>query len=374
MDNPLSDASRPPVPPPLARMQARGRPTPRPSGSGWLVVALVLAALLAVSLLVNLQQFFSGLSGRAGRAAHGPHSMEEIVVEHNRSRHKIAVLDISGMIVGDAWDRRSYGMVSQFRDQLSRAAEDDAVRGVVLRIYSPGGEVLASDDISRIVREFQEHTDKPVVASMGAVAASGGYYVAAPCQWIVANELTITGSIGVIMQGYNYRGLLDKVGIRPHVYKSGKFKDMLGPARSEDDIPDEERQMIQDLIDQTFHRFKDVVREGRKFASQLNDNTGRQLAPNWESYADGRILSGQQAWEQGFVDELGNFDTAVRRVQRLAGIPDANLIRYQRPLDFANLFRLFGGSESRSIKVDLGVDTPKLHPGQLYFLPPALPF
>lgn len=340
---------------------------------GWLIVSLVLAALLALSLLINLQQLFSGLSSRPARSQ-GPDALSEIMIEHNRSRHKIAVLNVNGMIVGDAWDRRSYGMVSQLRDQLIRAAEDDAVRGVVLRIFSPGGEVLASDDISRVIREFQTETDKPVVASMGAVAASGGYYVAAPCQWIVANELTITGSIGVIMQGYNYRGLLDKVGVRPQVYKSGKFKDMLSPARSEEDIPDEERQMIQDLVDQTFQRFKEVVREGRKFASQLNAETGRPLDPNWETYADGRVLSGQQAWEHGFVDELGNFDTAVRRVHRLAGIPDANLIEYQRPLDFASLFRLFGESEVRTIKVDFGVDVPKLHSGQLYFLPPGFPF
>lgn len=350
------------------------RPAVGRGGGFWLALTLVLAVLLAFSLLINLQQFLTGFSPRGARTAPGPRAFEEVVIEHNRSRHKIAVLEITGMIVGDAWDRRSYGMVSQFRDQLRRAAEDDAVRGVVLRIYSPGGEVLASDDISRIIREFQIETGKPVVASMGAVAASGGYYVAAPCQWIVANELTITGSIGVIMQSYNYRGLLDKVGVRPHIYKSGPFKDMLSPAREKEDIPDEERQMVQDLVDHTFGRFKEVVREGRDFASQLNGDTGRALGPNWEAYADGRILSGQQAWEQGFVDELGNFDTAVRRLHRLAGIPDADLIRYQRPLDFASLFRLFGGTEGRSIKLDLGIDMPRLTPGQLYFLPPAPPF
>jgi protease IV len=370
----MSDGPRPPAPPPLVHTHPRMRPAPRRGVSAWLVVALVLAALLGLSLLFNLQQLFSGISPRSTRTALGPHSLEEITVEQNRSRHKIAVVEITGMIVGDAWDHRSYGMVSQLRDQLQRAADDHAVRGVVLRIYSPGGEVLASDDISRVIREFQEETDKPVVASMGAVAASGGYYVAAPCQWIVANELTITGSIGVIMQGYNYRGLLDKVGVRPQVYKSGKFKDMLSPARPEEEIPDEERQMVQDLVDHTFQRFKEVVRDGRQSASLLNGDTGRPLAPNWETFADGRILSGQQAWEHGFVDELGNFDTAVRRVQRLAGIPDANLIRYQRPLDFGSLFRMFGETEGRSITLDLGIDAPKLHPGQLYFLPPALPF
>jgi protease IV len=373
MDYPSSNEPRSAAPPPLADTQARRRPAPRRGGTGWLVVALVLAALLGLSMLVNLQLFFSGFSSRSARTQ-GPDALDEVVIEDNRSRHKIAVLEVTGMIVGDLWDRHAFSMVSQLRDQFLRAAEDNAVRGVILRIYSPGGEVLASDDISKLVREFQEETDKPVVASMGAVAASGGYYVATPCQWIVANELTITGSIGVIMQGYNYRGLLDKIGVRPQVYKSGRFKDMLSPARLEDEISDEERQMVQDLVNETFHRFKEVVREGRTFARELNGDTGRPLAPNWELYADGRILSGQQAWEHGFVDELGSFDTAVRRVERLTGIPDANLIRYQRPLDLRNLFRLFTATESRSIKLDLGVDAPKLLPGQLYFLPPALPF
>jgi protease IV len=338
------------------------------------VVAILLAGFLGLSLLVNLQQFFSGITGRSTRLAAGPQDMEEVILEHNRSRHKIAVVEISGMIMGDALNRRGLGMVSQVRDQLLRAAQDDAVRGVVLRIYSPGGEVLASDEISQLIREFQDETGKPVVASMGALAASGGYYVAAPCQWIVANELTITGSIGVIMQGYNYRGLLDKLGVRPQVYKSGKFKDMFSPARSEEDIPEEERRMIQELVDQTFQRFKEVVREGRGTAEAVNGDTGRPLAPGWETYADGRILSGLQAWEQGFVDELGNLDTAVGRVRRLTGIPDANLVRYQRPLDFASLFQLLGERENRSVKLDLGVEAPRLNPGILYFLPAALPF
>jgi protease IV len=377
MDYPASNAPHSPAPPPLpppAYSQARRGPPPGRRGGLWIVVAILLAGLLGLSLLVNLQQFLGGVTGRSTRLAAGPRDMEEVILEHNRSRHKIAIVEISGMIMGDALNRRGFGMVSQVRDQLLRAAQDDAVRGVVLRIYSPGGEVLASDEISQLIRDFQDETSKPVVASMGAVAASGGYYVAAPCQWIVANELTITGSIGVIMQGYNYRGLLDKLGVHPQVYKSGKFKDMFGPARSAEEIPEEERLMIQELVDQTYQRFKEVVREGRTIADHTNGDTGRPLASGWETYADGRILSGLQAWEHGFVDELGNLDTAVRRVYQLTGIPDANLIRYQRPLDFGSLFRLFSESESRSVKIDIGVEAPRLNPGTLYFLPTALPF
>src|SRR5690606_37432008 len=117
------------------------------------------------------------------------------------------------------------------RAQLRRASWDDDVKAVLLKVDSPGGEVLASDEIARALEDFQKRAQKPVIVSMGSLAASGGYYVAAPCQWIVANELTITGSIGVIMQGFNYHGLMDKVGLRRGVYKSGEFKDMLSGAR-----------------------------------------------------------------------------------------------------------------------------------------------
>jgi protease-4 len=163
------------------------------------------------------------------------------------------------------------------------------VKAVVLRVDSPGGEVLASDEIYRIFNDFQRESKKPIVASMGNLAASGGYYISAPCRWIVANELTITGSIGVIMHTYNYRGLMDKVGLKPMVYKSGKFKDMLSGERSPDEAHPEEDEMMRDMIQETYGRFKEVVAEGRKHAHQLNNEKGNALTNNWADYADGRI-------------------------------------------------------------------------------------
>ncbi|GIT13168.1 MAG: hypothetical protein CM1200mP34_5740 [Verrucomicrobiales bacterium] len=160
--------------------------------------------------------------------------------------------------------------------------------------------MLASDRIYEIIRNFQDECDKPVVAVMGALAASGGYYVAAPCNWIVAHELTITGSIGVIMQGYNLRNLMDKVGVRPMVFKSGKHKDMLSFDKPRDITP-EERKMVQDLIDETFGRFKKIVREGRDLERRNKPGDGKALSDDWEEQADGRILSGTQAIGQGFV-------------------------------------------------------------------------
>ncbi len=332
-----------------------------------MILALGLAVILAVSLLVNFTQLLSGFA--VGMPLSGPtqRSLEEVTIEYHRSANKILIIDLVGIILSDPWDRSGRGMVDYIENQLDRAGKDSDVRAVILKIDSPGGEVLAADNLSRAIAEFQQKHRKPVIASMGSLAASGGYYVAAPCRWIVANELTITGSIGVIMHTYNYRGLMDKVGVRPEVIKSGRFKDMLSGDRLE--MLPEERQMLQDLIGESFARFKQVVREGRESARQKNQNAGRELAGNWEEYADGRILSGKQAYDRGFVDELGDFETAFERARNLAGISSANLIRYQRPFELGNLFRLFGDSESRTLKLDLGVELPRLQAGRLYFLP-----
>ncbi|HMJ88356.1 MAG TPA: signal peptide peptidase SppA, partial [Candidatus Acidoferrum sp.] len=270
------------------------------------------------------------------------------------------------------YGRGGYTMVDLVEDQFARAAHDDRVKAVILKVNSPGGEVLASDDIYTIVQKFQKTTSKPVIADMGSLAASGGYYVSAPCQWIVANELTITGSIGVIMHGYNFRGLLDKVGVRPEVFKSGRFKDMLSPDKRPEDITPEEREIVQSMVNETFDKFKSIVSEGRAGAAQKNKGDGKSLADNWEQYADGRILSGKEALRLGFVDELGNFDVAVTRARKLANITDANLVQYQQPFDLGDLFNIFGKSEASTIKIDLGIDTPKLKLGHLYFICPTV--
>ena len=264
-------------------------------------------------------------------------------------------------------------MVEYIRDQLELAQKDDAVKAVILKVNSPGGEVLASDDIYHAIDDFQRVSGKPVVAAMSSVAASGGYYVSAPCRWIVANELTITGSIGVIMSTVNIRGLLDKVGVRPEVFKSGKFKDMLSWTKAPEEISKEERDMVQKMVDETFDKFKEVVQDGRKAANDANEKRsekGRRLSDSWTDFADGRVLSGKEAYELGLVDELGGWQIAVRRARKLAKIENANLIQYHQRMDFSSLFRLLGKSEETKIKVDLGLDLPKLKAGYLYFLSP----
>ena len=334
--------------------------------------AIVLGILLTVSVANHFRHFLSGLAAGAKSGRSTREHLEEVTLENNHTRNKIAVLDISGIISSEPWDRSGNNLVELISDQLRLAGDDDAVKAVVLKVDSPGGEVLASDDINRAITDFQKDHKKPVVASMAGLAASGGYYVSVPCQWIVANELTITGSIGVIMHSYNYRGLLNKVGVRPEVFKSGRFKDMLSGEKDDKEVLPEEKEMVQALIDETFEKFKQVVADGRKRAHDQNGTEGRELSASWKDFADGRVLSGRQAYELGFVDELGNFDTAVERARELAGIDHANLVQYERPFDFGNLFRLFGQSESRALKLDLGLQLPHLQVGRLYFLSPTV--
>jgi protease-4 len=343
-----------------------------------MVLALVLLVLLAFSALYNLSNYTGNiLRGRStrhyGTRTGGPR-LEEVTTEDNDSNNKIAVIEVEGIITGRVIDQGGFSMVELLKAQLKRAEEDERVKGVILKVDSPGGEVLASDQISHEIEDFQDHAHKPVVASMGSLAASGGYYISSPCRWIVANDLTITGSIGVIMSSWNYRHLMDKVGVLPQTYKSGKFKDMLSGSRDPDSIPPEEQAMVQALIDETYKKFKSVVQTGRDNAHRKNkdsEDKGRALRDDWQEYADGRVLSGNEAFKLGFVDELGGFEKAVKRTEKITGIPHANLVQYQQRFDLSDFFRLFGRSETKSLKVDMGMELPKLQAGQLYFLSPA---
>lgn len=345
-----------------------------------MIVAIILLVLLAFSMLYNLSSFansvFRGAPSRHYMVRMAGPRLDEVVREYNGVSSKIVIVPINGIIMGGALEG-GFGMVETVKAQLKQAEEDDRVKAVILKVDSPGGEVLASDEINHAIADFQKNSRKPVVACMGTVAASGGYYVSAPCRWIVANELTITGSIGVIMSSYNYRGLMDKVGVTPMVYKSGKFKDMMSGSREPESITPEEKAMVQGLIDETFEKFKGVVRDGRSKAHEKNQQNrdqkdqGRELASDWESFADGRVLSGTEALKRGFVDELGGFKEAVTRTKKLAGVSEANLVEYQQRFEFGDLFRLFGKSESKSLKIDLGMQLPHLEAGHLYFLAPT---
>jgi protease IV len=377
MDNSFSSPGAPPplTPPPVITPPPPSKPR---KSRGWMIVAIILIVLLGFSLLGNFTQavsrVFSSNRGfnpgfKTGSARQIGPKLDEYILEDNDAKNKIAVVTVDGIITGQAADQSGNNMVDVIKAQLDRAADDKRVKAVILKVDSPGGEVMASDEINKVIVKFQEDSGKPVICSMGSLAASGGYYISAPCRWIVANELTLTGSIGVIMHGYNYRGLMDKIGVAPMTFKSGKFKDMLSPDRSTNEIPAEEHAMVQSLIEETYQKFKGVVADGRKQAHEKNGKEGKSLASGWADYADGRVLSGTQALNLGFVDELGDFDDAVNRAEKIAHIDDANLVEYRERYDISDLFSMFGqSSQSHDIKLDLGLDIPKLREGCMYFL------
>lgn len=353
-----------------------------------MITSIILIVLLAFSLFTILILLVAsafpfnkhGIRTEAFNSTRnvGPR-LDECILEDNHSPNKIAVVTVDGIITSHDRNESGNNMVDVIQAQLDRAAEDRRVKAVILKVDSPGGEVLASDEIYRAIRDFQNdeadehgksgHRGKPVVCSMGSLAASGGYYISSGSRWIVANELTLTGSIGVIMHGWNYRGLMDKVGIEPMTYKSGKFKDMLSGERETNEVPPEEHAMVQSLIDETYGQFTNVVNEGRNAAHELNKKEGRELATNWLAFADGRVVSGREALEHGFVDELGNFDDAADRAQKIAHIQDCNLVEYREHYDLSDFLSMFGqSSQAHDVKIQLDTEAPKLRAGLMYFL------
>ncbi len=191
-------------------------------------------------------------------------------------------------------------------DWLSTLRDDDTVKGVLLRVDSPGGSVGPSQEIFQAVKDLA--AVKPVVVSMGAVAASGGYYVACPAHVIVANPGTITGSIGVKMELANYMGLAEKIGVDFTTIASGKFKDTGNPF---DELTEDERNLLTSVVMDLYDQFVGHVAESRK----LPDEKVRQVA-------DGRILTGRQALEEGLVDKLGSMETAMDTLKAMANVPD----------------------------------------------------
>jgi len=186
---------------------------------------------------------------------------------------------------------------------LKRFAENPYVKAVVLRIDSPGGGVVPSQEIFDAVQRVRNKNNKAVVASMGTVAASGGYYIAVATDRIIANPGTLTGSIGVIMETANVEGLLKKIGVEGIVVKSGKFKDIGSPLRK---MTDEEQESV---MDDVHKQFIDAVAEGRAMEVDAV-----------QALADGRIFTGRQAKEAKLIDELGNLDDAIQLAADIAGI------------------------------------------------------
>lgn len=226
---------------------------------------------------------------------------------------KIAVIPVTGLLT----DSR------QVLEQLDEFKKQERVKAIVIRIDSPGGGVGPAQEIFGEIKKVRKH--KKVVASIGSVGASGGYYVACAGERVVANPGALVGSIGVIIEYANFEELLQKIGLKGVVLKSGKYKDVLSPIR---EMTDEERALIQNVIDNVHQQFINAVAEERR------------LSPaQVETIADARIFTGLQAKELGLVDELGNFRDAVELAAKMAGIQgEPQLVYAEKKLPWMDYF------------------------------------
>lgn len=326
----------PPPPPgvPGGQLPTNNYRLSRPRTGIWRTLGVVIfIGVIGVNLLFLLAAF--GGAGILSGGQQDPHG----VTEYSRSKGangKIAVIKIDGVIMegggGGLFGGGGVDPVAMAKDGLKRAAADKDVHAVILEVNSPGGGVTASDFIHHAIVEFKKETNKPIVVYMKDLAASGGYYVSAPCDWIVANETTLTGSIGVIIQGFNFHGTLTEVvkGEEATI-KAGDNKTMGSMfADPESDEYKEGRALLQELVDEMHTHFKKIVKDGR----------GERLVADWETYADGRIMSARQALKVGLIDEVGYFDNAKAKAEQLAGIEDAAVVEYGRDMSLGALLGL----------------------------------
>lgn len=311
----------------------------------WLFV-IGLVAVCSVSVFVNLI-LAAGMSATL--------SADGVLEEHVSgpmgiaADSKVAVVSVQDVIIGHEWA----GSAAWIIRQLDRADEDDKVKAIILDVDSPGGSISACDVIHKRIKDFQS-SGKTVIVHMSSMAASGGYYVSASADQIVAQPTTLTGSIGVIIHAFNIEGLFDKIGVEAVVFKSGARKDILSPYRP---ISEEEREIIQAITGEMFDRFKEVVMEGRQLSAE-----------QMEAVSDGSVLTATKALDLGLIDHIGYFDDAEKLALKAAG-PKCEVVRYVEPPTLAEA--LFSSRASRLETLEEGIDSIAaiLNPGFYYLWP-----
>src|SRR5918996_366393 len=320
-------------------------------------LSIFLFIALCASLFVNFVLMIAAFQRVGGiREAEPIPRFREILLQRGAraTTDKIAVITMRGLISSSIPGNVSDSMVDDMRAALQQAREDHRVKAIVLEIDSPGGEVTASDEIYSAV--VKTRARKPVVVYMDSLAASGGYYVSCGGKFLMANETTITGSIGVIIQTLNYEQLLNKVGLASVVFKSGKFKDMLNGARP---MTPEEREYMQGFVMKIYDKFLGIVAKERN----LNADDLRS------SIADGRILSGKEAFENKLIDGLGELDDAFAKARQLGNAPGAKIVKYGPPFSLSRFLRIFGEADSKIELQPPKQFVPQLESGRAYFLP-----
>jgi protease-4 len=313
-----------PVPPP--RPPVRYPPPPRVSLLQ-VTLGVVFALIFVASVGFNLILLVAAWSLRDLEIP----LRERRYAGSSSAKDKIAVVQIDGAIME--------GLLSYAEKQIDEAGKDDRVKAVVVRINSPGGSITASDGLHKRLSDLRDGNPdrkwkaKPLVVSMGSLAASGGYYIAMPAKHVVAERTTITGSIGVYAALPNVTDLADKWGVKLEVIKAGKMKDSGSMFKQ---MTPEERQVWENLVEHAYHQFLAVVEEGRpQLKGQLQKEfvvQGEDKQPVTRSRADGGIFTAEKAHELGLVDQIGYLEDALKEAKKLAGLGDSyKVITYDRP-------------------------------------------
>jgi protease-4 len=309
-------AGPPPATPPYPVYQAPAR-----RFSAWRTFGRVLFVL---SVLANIGLVVLLFSAVALIATGGGGTYKSVLREGPRDS-RIAVINVSGIIDG--------GQAEEVYRQIEAARQDRAVKGIIVRVDSPGGTISASDRIYRQIVDYRKERGLPAVAFMQGVAASGGYYASVACEKIVAEPTTITGSIGVVMVHFVFQNLLEeKLGIQPVFLTMGEKKDWPSSFRTP---TKEELAYVHDrLLQPAYKRFVDVVKEGREDA----------LSPSEvDKLADGSIFVADQALAAKLIDKIGYLDEAIAEVKALAGIKAAQVVEYRRPFSLMSFLNAKSG-------------------------------
>lgn len=319
-------------------------------------LSIFLFVALCASVFVNFVLTVAVLRRASGTSftQELPPRFREVIVQRGDS-DKVALITLRGLISSSIPGNVSDSMVEDMCAALEQARDDDRVKAVVLEVDSPGGEVTAADTIYNAV--VKTRAKKPVVVYMETLAASGGYYISCGGRYLMANETTITGSIGVIIQTLNYEQLFNKIGLASVVFKSGKFKDMLNGARP---ITPEERELVQSFVMKTYDKFLGIVAKERNISADSLRN----------GLADGRILSGKDAFDNKLIDGLGQLEDAFGKAKQLGGAPRATVVKYGPPFSLSHFFRAFGETGKGKLSLELPKQLlPQLESGHAYFLP-----
>ena len=274
------------------------------------------------------------------------------------SSDRICVIDIKGVI---ARQENAGACTPKILALLKQIEKDYSIKALILDMDTPGGEVIASDEVNSAIWKLRDKRDIPVITCMHSMGASGGYYIASATNYIIANRMTFTGSIGVIMSSVNATELMDKIGLKATAFTSGDMKDMLSPTRP---MTEKELAYTKAMIRETFTEFAKVVAKGREAF-----NTHEEVMA--AEFADGRVLSGAAALGYGLVDQLGDFDDAIAKACELAQLENPTIIKLLPKQTFMDIL-MSANTNAKPLSLNgiLPIQAASLEAGKLYYIAP----